>query len=295
MSLVERALKKLQESRAAAPSAASKPTANPVDAQAPTRAEPPPRAARSARTVRIDRAGLRALELLPSENEERRLQQEFRQIKRPLIDRALARGEGATANDHVILIASALPGDGKTFTSINLALSMAMEKDINVLLVDADVAKRHISRIFDVANEPGLLDVLREENADVESMIISTDIPGFALLPAGHPSDTATELLASTRTEDIVAALVRSDPNRIVLVDSPPLLLTSESRVLAGVAGQVLLVVRAGATPQQAVMEAVQLLGEGRSVSLILNQSDDPARRGYYQHYGDEDSEQKAS
>jgi protein-tyrosine kinase len=296
MSLVERALKKLQESRAAAPPATLKPNASPADAPAaPARAEPPPRAARSARTVRIDRAGLRAMELLPSENEERRLQQEFRQIKRPLIAKALARGEAATANGHVILIASALPGDGKTFTSINLAMSMALEKDINVLLVDADVAKRHISRIFDVAGEPGLLDVLREEGADVESMIMSTDIPGFSLLPAGHPSDTATELLASTRTEDIVSQLARSDPNRIVLVDSPPLLLTSESRVLAGVAGQVLLVVRAGATPQQAVMEAVQVLGEGRSVSLVLNQSDDPARRGYYQHYGDEDSEQKAS
>jgi protein-tyrosine kinase len=292
MSLVERALKKLQESRGNTPPAASLPVqqrgaAAPTAAApaAATRAEPLPR---SSRVVTIDRASLRALELLPAETEERRLKQEYRQIKRPLIANALGRGVPELANGHVILVSSALPGDGKTFTTINLAFSMALEKDVSVLLVDADVAKRHVSRVMGIADEPGLLDVLRDDSVDVESKIIDTDTPGLSLLPAGRTSATATEYLASARMESVVKQLVANDPNRIVLVDSPPLLLTSESRALAGVCGQIVLVVRAGATPQQAVLEALQMLGEGRSIGLVLNGGSDENRSAYYGYYGDD-------
>lgn len=294
MSLVERALKKLQESRGNTPPA----TAVPVQSRAavpppviPARSEPLPR---SSRVVTIDYAALRAVELLPAETEERRLKQEYRQIKRPLIANAMGRGGPELANGHVILVSSALPGDGKTFTTINLALSMALEKDVSVLLVDADVAKRHVSRVMGIENEPGLLDVLRDENVDVESKIIDTDIPGLSLLSAGKNSATATEHLASARMEAIVKQLVANDPNRIVLVDSPPLLLTSEARALASVCGQIVLVVRAGATPQQAVLEALQMLGEGRSIGIVLNGGSEENRRGYYGYYGEE-ADQKAS
>jgi receptor protein-tyrosine kinase len=291
MSLVERALKKLQESRGGSAPAAT--TAQQRIAAAPPqpRAEPLPR---PSRVVTIDMAALRAVELLPAESEERRLKQEYRQIKRPLIANALGRGDSSVSNGHVILVSSALPSDGKTFTSINLAFSMALEKDVSVLLVDADVAKRHVSRVMGIENEPGLLDVLRDETADVESNIIGTDIPGLSLLPAGKNSATATEYLASARMEAVVKQLVANDPNRIVLLDSPPLLLTSESRALAGVCGQIVLVVRANATPQQAVFESLQLLGEGRSIGIVLNGGSDENRRGYYGYYGEEEADQKA-
>jgi exopolysaccharide/PEP-CTERM locus tyrosine autokinase len=294
MSLVERALKKLQEARAAqpaAPASAPVPRAHTAGDVTAPRAEPKPR---SRRTIKIDRESLRANELLPAAAEERRLQQEYRQIKRPLIGNATGRGAPDMVNAHTILVASALPGDGKTFTSINLALSMALEKDIRVLLVDADVAKRHISKILDVADEPGLLDVLRDETVDIESTIISTDVPGLSVLPAGRPSDTATELLASARMRQVVEQLEASDPNLIVLLDSPPLLLTSESRALAAAVGQVVLVVRAGVTPQQAVIEAAALVGEGRPIGLVLNQGEDSGNRSYYHAYGDEELQQKA-
>jgi protein-tyrosine kinase len=294
MSLVERALKKLQEARAAQPAApapAPVPRAHAAGDVTAPRAEPKPR---SKRTLKIDREFLRTNELLPAAAEERRLQQEYRQIKRPLIGNAMGQGAPDMVNAHTILVASALPGDGKTFTSINLALSMALEKDIRVLLVDADVAKRHISKILDVADEPGLLDVLRDENVDIESTIISTDVPGLSVLPAGRPSDTATELLASARMRHVVEQLEASDPNLIVLLDSPPLLLTSESRALAAAVGQVVLVVRAGVTPQQAVIEAAALVGEGRPIGLVLNQGEDAGNRSYYHAYGDEEVQQKA-
>jgi receptor protein-tyrosine kinase len=292
MSLVERALKKLQETRGNVPPASAPQQRAVVTPQSqPVRAEPLPH---SSRIAKLDLAALRAVELLPAESEERRLMQEYRQIKRPLIANALGRGDTPVANAHVILVSSALPGDGKTFTTINLALSMALEKDVSVLLVDADVAKRHVSRVMNIADEPGLLDVLRDDSVDVESQIIDTDIPGLSLLPAGKNSATATEHLASARMETIIKQLVANDPNRIVLLDSPPLLLTSESRALASVCGQVVLVVRSGTTPQQAVLEALQMLGDRQSIGIVLNGGSEDDRRGYYGYYGEEDAEQKA-
>jgi exopolysaccharide/PEP-CTERM locus tyrosine autokinase len=242
---------------------------------------------RITKTLMIDKAALRAAGLLPPESQERQLQDEYRHIKRPLIARVFGRGVERVANGHLIMMASAAPGDGKTFTSINLAQSMAQEKDMSVLLVDADVAKPHISSIFSLRQEPGLLDVLRDESLDVESVILPTNVPRLSILPAGTPSETATEMLASERMRATVARLAAYDPNRIVLFDSPPLLLTSESRVLAGIVGQIVLVVCAGRTPQRAVFDAIELLGEGRSVGLVFNQSNERSNSSYrYEHYG---------
>lgn len=305
MSLVERALKKIQESRGAVPPPLVRPTAHtaaavayaPVDdtvdivpraaqpaKESPSRGpiEPP----RPTRVVRINHTALRAAQILPPQDKERQLAEEYRHIKRPLIASALGRGDQQLHNGHLIMMASALPSDGKTFTSINLALSLALEKDISVVLVDADVAKPHISKIFQIESEPGLLDVLCDETLDVESVIMPTDVPRLSIVPAGKRNETAAELLASGRMAKIVAALGARDPNRIVLLDSPPLLLTSESRALASVVGQIVLVVRADVTPQRAVFDAIDLLGEGKQISLVLNQSNEASRSGYYEYYG---------
>lgn len=302
MSLVERALKKIQESRGSVPPPVQVPAA-PVLATPHSHAGPPtvrlnsdpvPALPREApqpvvpqRILHVDRAALRTATILPPQHQERQLADEYRQIKRPLISSALGRNNSEKLpNGHLIMMASALPGDGKTFTAINLALSMAQEKDLSVLLVDADVAKPHISEIFGVTQDRGLLDVLRDESLDIDSAILPTDVPRLSVLPAGKHSDTAADLLASVRMHQVIASLGARDPNRIVLFDSPPLLLTSESRSLAMVMGQIVLVVRAGATSQQAVLDALDLLGEGKSVSLVLNQSDEQNRAGYYQYYG---------
>jgi protein-tyrosine kinase len=294
MSLVERALKKLQESRGSA--------STPVVAKAPAGAVPrdpaapaplPPLERKSTRIVHVDREALRAAELLPAASEERRLAHEYRQIKRPLIANAFGRGTPALPRGKVMVVVSALPGDGKTFTSINLALSLAAEKDVSVLLVDADVAKPHVSRMFGLSADVGLLDALRDEHLDIESAVLRTDIKGLELLPAGKTPENATELLASTRMAVIVDQLLNNDPNRIVLFDSPPLLLTSESRVLCAAAGQAVLVVGAGRTPQRAVLEAVAHIGDGRFVGLVLNQAAKSEHGSYYGYYGQpEDSGQ---
>jgi len=186
-------------------------------------------------------------------------------------------------------MASAIPGEGKTFTSINLALSLALEKDLEVLLVDADIPKPHISRTFGVENEPGLVDLLLDHTLRPSQVILRTSIPGLSLLPAGRATEAVTELLASSRTAEVFAQLAAPDGRRIVLLDSPPLLLSTESRVLAASAGQVVLVVRAEATARQAVEDAIEAAGEGKTVSLILNQSSTPPSAGYYGYgsYGD--------
>lgn len=299
MSLVERALKKIHESRANAPakpdstvhlsSGAANSHAR-IDRTsieiAPIPAHDLAEAISPTRTLHIDRDALRAAQILPSAQQERQLADEYRQIKRPLIANARIRGVEKLINGHLIMMASALPGDGKTFTSVNLALSMAQEKDTSVVLIDADVAKPHVSQLFGLHGERGLLDVLRDETLNVESVILPTDVPGLSVLPSGKHSDNATELLASARMEQVLAQISVRDPNRIVLLDSPPLLLTSESRVLASLVGQIVLVVRSGVTPQHAVLDALDLLGEGKSIGLVLNQSDEASRSGYYDYYG---------
>jgi len=313
MSLVERALKKIQESRAHGPQTSAAPvqagsSSHTIPLQQ-TRATPatPPSAAhqatrvsavptleplRPARTVHIDRDGLRHAELLPPLSQERQLAGEYRQIKRPLIANALGRGVPKLPNGHRIMIASAMPGDGKTFTSINLALSFAQEKDLSVVLIDADVAKAHLSRVLGVENETGLMDLLHDEQIDLESVILPTDVPGLSILPAGKAVETATELLSSARMEHLASQISARDPKRIVLFDSAPLLITSEAMALASAVGQIVMVVRAGVTPQSAVLDAIELLGEGKSVGLVLNQTDEQVRPGYYyQYYGHKDGD----
>lgn len=294
MSLVEKALRKMHEARTqepirpdVAPETAARsesPAAGSAAHTQPSLTDTAPW--QPSKYVQINRVALRAVGLLPPEHQERELADQYRQIKRPLIANALGRGVPRLPDGHLVMMASATPGEGKTFTSINLALSMALEKDISVLLVDADVAKPHISRLFGVEREPGLLDVLQDESLDVESLIIGTDVPGLNLLPAGRPAETATELLASARMQEIVSRIGARDANRIVLFDSPPLLLTSESRELANVVGQIVLVVAAGRASHQEVLEALGYLSEGKSISLILNQRRGLSASGYYYGQG---------
>jgi len=308
MSLVERALKKLKEAKqtsAATPSPSSYSNqvaaASVIDRHSSARSalsdpqtiDIPPleiRPARSGRMARIDREALRAMELLPPVSVQKQIAGQYQMIKRPLIASAMG-GQNAQAlpNGRTIMMTSALPGEGKTFTSINLALSMAMEKDIEVLLADADVAKPHISRIFGLEGEKGLLDLMTDSTLHPESLVVDTDVPGLTLLSSGTQTSNATELLASKRMDQVIAQLMAADPRRIILLDSPPLMLSSEARALVSHAGQIVLVVRAEMTSQKAVLDAIDVIGDARPVNLILNQSSAPPSGGYYGYgsYGD--------
>lgn len=292
MSVVEKTLRKLQDAKQRcpdvapeAPSARSASDAHPADRRAPGGEQSPP--------VVLDRAKLRATGLLPPVEEERRLSSQYRKIKRPLIASAIGRGAERLPKGYLIMLASAMPGEGKTFTALNLALSIANEKDLRVLLVDADVAKPQLSRMLGLEGEPGLLDLLRDPQLHPESVIRQTDVPTLSFLAAGKNSGDATELLASKRMEEVAALLGQRDGHRIVLFDTPPLMQTSESPVLMQAAGQVLVVVRAESTPQPVLLDALESLQDHPAVSLVLNQSMRSQTSAYYYYgYGEERSDQ---
>jgi exopolysaccharide/PEP-CTERM locus tyrosine autokinase len=246
----------------------------------PTFSEPYPDPPIPVKQMVIDIASLRANGYLPEEGRDRKFTDHYRRIKRPLIDKAAS---GIAGGDpRMIMITSALPGDGKTFTSINLAFSMALERDVSVLLMDCDVAKCHISQILGLGSEAGLLDTLGDESLDVESLVIQTNVRGLSILPAGNRTEASTELLSSNRMRQLVAGLCKRDPRRILLLDSPPLLITNEGRSLVKVAGQVVLVARSGHTPSQALQEAVGLLEAKQAGGIVLNQVPVSPNDSYY-------------
>jgi exopolysaccharide/PEP-CTERM locus tyrosine autokinase len=234
-----------------------------------------------AKHIVVDNAALRTSGYFPEQDRDRQFADQYRRIKQPLVDKALS-GAVRVGESRVIMVTSALPGDGKTFTSINLALSMALERDISVLLVDADVAKRHISEILSLDGQAGLLDALVDENLDAEALIVPTTTRGFSVLSAGHRVASTAELLSSNRMRKIVAGLCARNPRRIVLLDSPPLLVTNEARSLIKIAGQVVLVVRAGQTPRPAVQAAVALFDPQQAGGMVLNEVQGSAGEGYY-------------
>ena len=263
MSVIEKALGK---ARASADATANSPVADTGATTARQRAlqMPPSRIVQNP-DIRVNDQMLEKLGLLADAVQDFQRVSEFRHVKRNLLG-AIRAGE----TNRVILVASALAGEGKSFSSANLARSLALEPDYSVLLIDADVAKPHVSSSLGLLERKGLMDAITEAGRDVESLILSTDIEGLSVLPAGTSNENATEHLSSDRMRAVLELLLEV-PNRIIVIDSLPILLTTEARVLAPLAGQVLMVVRAESTSQAAVKHALEVLGKGVNVKLLLN------------------------
>ncbi|MDP5277959.1 AAA family ATPase [Sphingomonas sp. DG1-23] len=244
------------------------------------------------RQAQIDRIALREGGMLVPGDRVTALAEEFRMVKRQLLltARAVSAKDGAKAADHarMILVCSAHPDEGKTFCAINLALSMAAEKDMEILLVDADFAKPDVLGRLGLAEGPGLLDALAGAVDDVEDCIIDTDVPQLSVLPAGTRTNGDTELLASDRARAILDGLAKANPRRIVIFDSPPALAASPASVLAMHAGQAMLVVRADRTSESDLREAVNVLDGCEQIQLLLNSvSFQPGGRRFGNYYGE--------
>lgn len=201
------------------------------------------------------------------------LAEEYRAIKRPLLMHITGKGADQPEAANIIMVVSALPGEGKTYTSINLAISMAMEKNTTVLLIDSDVIKPALSESLGLSREKGLIDLLMDESMTVSDIIYKTNIPKLSLIPAGSKHSHSTELLASHRMENVCRELSERYPDRIVLFDVPPLLVTSHARVLSHLAGQIVFVTEAGKTLKHEITEAVSQLDEDKIVGMVLNKS----------------------
>jgi receptor protein-tyrosine kinase len=208
--------------------------------------------------------------------------EEYRVIKRPLIGNAQGRGAAAVQNGNLIMVTSALPGEGKSFTSINLAMSIAMELDHTVLLVDADFSKPSVLELLGLPPAKGLMDVLVGDVSDLSDVMLRTNVEKLSILPAGMRHQRATELIASDAMNRMLEEMATRYAERVVIFDSPPLLATTEARVLATLMGQVMMVVEAGRTSHAAVKHALSTIEACPVKLLVLNKANERGQDGLY-------------
>ncbi len=235
--------------------------------------------------VAIDLQRLRDGGMIAPDGDKTPLAEEFRVIKRPLLKNAFGNG-AAIRNGNLIMVTSAFPREGKSFTAINLAMSIAMERDRTVLLVDADVARPSIPQKFGIAPDIGLMDVLLDSHVTLSDAIVRTNVNKLALLPAGRPHRQATELLASEAMANLLAELSARYSDRIVIFDSPPLLVTTEARTLAANMGQIVMVVESENTTHEALREALATIESCDVVGMVLNKGRRSNPGDSYGYYG---------
>ena len=298
MNLIEEAAKRMQELEQAgirvpekvqtARAAAAQPRV--VAELRETRREPTLREAltgsRGVNFRSIDLARLQANGFITPGSPESKLLHEFRVIKRPLIQNAKGEGAAPVANGNLIMVTSSLPGEGKSFVSLNLAMSIAMEVDSRVLLVDADVLRPTIPKLLGLPPARGLMDVLTDPDLTVGDVLLKTNVDRLSLMLAGTPRRDSSELLASEAMRRLVRELAERYPDRIVVFDSPPLLATTEPRVLASNMGQVVVVVEAERTTHGTLESALATVENCPVVLTMLNKAPESESGSYYGYYG---------
>lgn len=298
-SLIEQASRRLEQLRqAGAPMPDTLPTpeyvaATPAAAKlaipaVPPVQEEPPRPHVVSRQVDLDLDAMAAAGLVSPNAPRSHIADQYRVIKRPLIANAMGKGAVPIANGNLIMVTSAVAGEGKSFTALNLAMSIATELDNTVMLVDADVARPSILRMLGLPASRGLLDLLVDDKAELSQVLLKTNIDKLTLLPSGTPHTRATELLASDAMTLLIEDISKRYSDRIVIFDSPPLLLTTESRVLASHMGQIVVVVHAEKTLQSDVEHALSTIEACPVKMMVLNQAKagGVGGYGYGQGYG---------
>lgn len=294
-SLIEEATKRLQQlEQAGVKVNGAQPEARPSEtnsassqARARVPASPPAEERAPAANVRvIDLARLHEAGFITPNVPDSRLLHEFRVIKRPLIQNALGKGAALVENGNLIMVTSSLPGEGKSFVTLNLAMSIAMEVDCRVLLVDADVVKPSIPKLLGIRPDKGLMDVLTTPELTIGEVLLKTNVPRLDVLLAGTPHAVASELLASAAMGELLKGMSARYPDRIILFDSPPLLATTESRVLASHVGQVVVVVEAARTTHGALESALATVESCPVVMTMLNKTPQSETASYYGYYG---------
>lgn len=290
-SLIEQASRRLEQLRqagVAVPEAPPAPMVPPPAAKAPVPV-PAPAAARPpvvSRQVDLDLDALTAAGFVSPNAPRSQIADQYRVIKRPLIANAMGKGPVPVENGNLIMITSAVAGEGKSFNALNLAMSIATELDNTVMLVDADVARPSLLRMLGLPASRGLLDLLVDDKVDLSQVLLRTNIDKLTLLPSGTPHPRATELLASDAMNVLIGEIAKRYSDRIIIFDSPPLLLTTESRVLATHMGQIVVVVHADKTLQGDVQNALATIESCPVKMMVLNQAKASTAGGYGYGYG---------
>lgn len=249
---------------------------------------PPARApaAKVSRQVQIDLARLSGMGYLTPETPRAQIADEFRVIKRPLLENVYGKSAASVERANLIMVTSSLPGEGKTFVAVNLAMSLAMEMDTTVLLVDADVSRPSVLSRLGLPPCSGLLDVLADPTLELNDVLMRTNIDKLSILSAGTPQGRATELLASDSMNRLLDEMATRYADRILVFDAPPLLPSTESRVLATHMGQVIVVVEADKTPHKSVTQALATIDSCPVVMPLLNKISQSEVGSYYGYYG---------
>lgn len=213
------------------------------------------------------------------------IQEEFRHIKRKLLNNAFGPAAKTLHHSNLIMVTSTNPNEGKTFISINLALSIALEQDKTVLLIDADVLRPSIHRELEFEPKKGLLEYLLGEVTKLSNIIYSTNIANLKLIPAGRPHHLTNELLASSRMEELAKELADRYPDRIVIIDCPPIMGVTETPVLSNLVGQAVIVVEESKTKVDDIKKAVIQLNEDIATGFVMNKAL-KSKKDMYGYYG---------
>jgi len=254
-----------------APAAQSEPAPQPQQRR--RRAAPQPESTAHSRQVSIDRGALRQHGIaLPSAGRSR-IAEEFRIVKRQIVAKFLDEvdGDPEAARNRVIMVTSAKPGEGKTFAAINLALSIASEQDLKVLLIDLDTRHHAMQDMMGIPAGRGLTDLLSNPDVDFADVVLRTNMPNLAVMPAGHPDNRGPELLSSKRTREMFEEMTQRYSDRFIIFDAPSCLASSDPATLASIVGQVVFVVEADQTQQEEVEAGVALVRACPNISLLLN------------------------
>ncbi|MBT3011337.1 MAG: XrtA-associated tyrosine autokinase [Candidatus Thiodiazotropha sp. (ex Lucina aurantia)] len=277
---IEKAKPVLEQTASVMPAAGGQQSAEPT---IPVSREPVARS--SAKKIHLDYESLSRVGYIVPHSGNKQLSEEYRIIKRPVIMNALGKGAAPIEHGNLISISSSLPSEGKTFTAMNLALSISTELDSTVLLIDGDVLRCSLSTLLGIEKEKGLIDLLEDKSCTVGDVILETQIPRLKVISAGKRSEKSTELLASKEMEEFLNEVAVRYQDRIIIFDSPPMLSTSESIVLNQHMGQVLVVVEAGGTPVEAIKDTLSRLDSDKAIGLVLNKSREVKGDNYYGTY----------
>ena len=253
------------------------------DPRARERSAHPP-ISRPARTLRVDRDRMRRQSMITPDGERTLIAECFRRIKRQVLANVAGPRTGAPPAN-LVLVTSALPREGKTFCAINLAISIALERERTVLLVDADIAKPSVLQAFGLEPGKGLMDVLLDRRIDPAEVLLKLDVGKLTLMPPGNAHEHAPELLASDAMRELLHDMAERYPDRIIIFDSPPLLSASEAGVLASQVGQIVLVVEAGKTSEATLKDALGHIDSSKLAGLLLNKGE-IQNLGYGYGYG---------
>jgi protein-tyrosine kinase len=287
--LIQRAAERLRAAQRGAAASPPPPVA-PQEMAPPVIVPPPPFAEpaadddgqRSRREVKIDRQRLAKSGITFAVTERSRIAEEFRIILRQILAKAETIETGPS---RVIMVTSARPREGKTFTAINLALAIASQRDFRVLMMDCDVERQSLTSILGVDADSGLFDLLEDEKLDMRDIMLRTDIPNLTVLPAGRRRPGVPELMSSRRMRDVLSEMAHRYADRYIIVDAPPCLATSDPSILASIVGQIVFVVEANRTQEPEIDESLRLISTCPNISLILNKIEG-ASSDYFGSYG---------